>query len=47
MIEHARQERSLVLLLSLTGQDFLKQRKFTEVEIKKIPCFRKNTWSKT
>ena len=36
MFEDVRHERSLILLLSLTDSDILKQSKFTDDEISKI-----------
>ena len=43
LFEDVRQERSLILLLSLTDPDILKQSKFTDDEIKTIknPAFEK------
>ena len=38
LFEDVRHERSLVLLLSLTDPDILKQSKFTGGEIKKKSC---------
>jgi len=35
MLEDVRHEKSLILLLSLTNQDILKQSKFTNDEINK------------
>ena len=45
MFENARQERSLILLLSLTNPDILKQSKFTnhEMNIIKILLQKKYT----